>query len=378
MPVPTPVPNGYDRLIAAAQQILPGENGSPSAAEILAPDENLRRQRLAVARNAPALSAMRAALLLPIQTPPGVDFTQNGRLRELARQLIQESEVRAADGDFVGALNSRLDCLELGAAVSRGPLISMLVGSAIESVGRDKIEVLALKLDAPQSRAAASRLAQIEARRPTFSDIVRLEGEETLRLNLQALPDEARRAALGTPEGRKEQRISERQARELLALTPEIVRANNTRLFSTAIAAARVPLRLARMVPLPENLDSSTAWSRPLLQDQRARSIYERNIAQNRLLQAAMELRAQKLETGAYPETFVAPRDPFSNEGRLIYRRTGDTYLLYSIGPDARDNGGRAASMQRVQFDVDSGQTRTIPTRNLGTDFKGDLVAPVL
>jgi hypothetical protein len=49
-------PNGYDTLIAAGKLILPGENGAPSTSDAnLSPQENLRRQRLAVARNAPAL-----------------------------------------------------------------------------------------------------------------------------------------------------------------------------------------------------------------------------------------------------------------------------------------------------------------------------------
>lgn len=384
--VPTATaPNGYDLLIEAGKLILPGENGSPSASETLAPDENLRRQRLAVTRNAPALALMRQALRLPISTPlvanyDAPDLIPYGKFRELARQLIQESDVRAADGDAVGALNSRLDCLEMGAAVSRGPVISMLVGVAIESIARNGLEPLAAKLDAPQLRLAAERMRQIEARRPTFSDIVRLEGEQTLQLSLYSLfppSDAAARAELATPEGRKKLGVSEREARDALALTPERVRADNARLFTTLIGAARISPRLAAMVPMPVNLNPVTELSGDILAAPGARFSYERSVAQNRLLLGALELRAQKLETGAYPAQFAAPRDPFSPDNALVYRIDGDKYTLYSVGPDARDNGGRAIRPELLTFDGETGQASARKTRSFNVDSRGDVLAPV-
>ncbi len=381
LPAPA-APGGYQMLVEAGTLVLPGENGSPSAAETLAPDENLRRQRAAVSRNAPALALARLALAQPIAVPPAQNYDDLqlknfGKMRELARQFIQESAVRFADGDFIGALDSRLDCIEMGAAVSRGPIISMLVGVAIEGVGRNKIEPIAAKLDASQSRAAAMRLQKIEARRPNFAQVIRLEGAETLRLTLSLLPGDKARADLATPEGREKAKVSEKEVRQALATTPEQLRADNARLFNTAAGAARIAPRLAAMVPYPRDLNPLTAQSLDVLRRPQLRTTYERNVAQSRLLMAALELRAQKLD-GSYPAAFAAPSDPFSDSQPLIYKRDGESYLLYSIGPDGKDNGGRAIQGQRAEFDAETGQTRTFKTRGIGPDAKGDILAPVL
>lgn len=374
---------GYNLLVEAGKLILPGENGSPAATETYAPEENLRRQRLAVARNAPALALARRALQLPIDTPidDAGNFGPNGSFRELARQFIQESAVREADGDFAGALDSRFDCIEMGAAVSRGPITSLLVGSAIESVGHRDLAPIAAKLDRPQSRAAAARLQRIAARRPTFAEVLRIESQMNLRLALPMLPNAEARAKMLTPEALKEAKAegaSDKEVREFLALTPETLRANNARLYNTLIGAAGISYRLAPMVPLPRDLDNLTGNIAPIIQNPQNRFAFERSVAQNRLLQSALQLRAVKLETGTYPENFSAPRDPFADEKPLVYRRVGENYLLYSVGPDARDNGGKPLQSQRRRFDPESGLFRVSPLRGVMIDSRGDLLAPAL
>ena len=66
---------------------------------------------------------------------------------------------------------------------------------------------------------------------------------------------------------------------------------------------------------------------------------------------AMLALAAFRAETGGYPAALKeacvrsglpVPRDPFSG-GELIYRREGNSYLLYSIGEDWRDDGGTPA-----------------------------------
>jgi hypothetical protein len=57
-----------------------------------------------------------------------------------------------------------------------------------------------------------------------------------------------------------------------------------------------------------------------------------------------------------------SPIDPYSADGAsLIYRLSGDGYLLYSIGPDRRDDGGEfgvwaetSNSKRPLDIDVDT------------------------
>ena len=70
---------------------------------------------------------------------------------------------------------------------------------------------------------------------------------------------------------------------------------------------------------------------------------------QNALLTTALALGAYRLEHGACPATLgtLAPRymkrpppDAFARVGFLRYRRQGNSFTLYSVGPDGRDDGG--------------------------------------
>ncbi len=77
----------------------------------------------------------------------------------------------------------------------------------------------------------------------------------------------------------------------------------------------------------------------------------DKAIAQVGLAQAALALKAYKNEKGEYPESLAQlpevidwadlPKDPFSGED-FIYRREGEGFLVYSIGADLYDDGGKA------------------------------------
>ena len=62
---------------------------------------------------------------------------------------------------------------------------------------------------------------------------------------------------------------------------------------------------------------------------------------------------------------FTPPVDPYSR-GSLIYRRLGENYLLYSVGPDGQDDGGRFGTLREITsrsgFDFDL-EANTRPQR---------------
>ena len=71
---------------------------------------------------------------------------------------------------------------------------------------------------------------------------------------------------------------------------------------------------------------------------------------QNALLRTMFALRAYRVEHHTYPATLAAlapgylprvPQDPFALSDPLRYRRIGNSYLLYSVGPDGKDDGGK-------------------------------------
>ncbi len=73
---------------------------------------------------------------------------------------------------------------------------------------------------------------------------------------------------------------------------------------------------------------------------------------QNALLLVSYALQAYHEEHGRYPAKLselapgylhAVPNDPFAANKPFRYQRTGNRYLLYSIGPDGIDNGGQAS-----------------------------------
>ena len=93
--------------------------------------------------------------------------------------------------------------------------------------------------------------------------------------------------------------------------------------------------------------------------DRTRRREMERNyfllLAKSRAVRVLLELRRHKNETGSWPEdleeiaSHVAPEaliDPETGEP-FKYRRTNDTFTLYSIGANRRDEGGNAGDDHR-------------------------------
>lgn len=106
---------------------------------------------------------------------------------------------------------------------------------------------------------------------------------------------------------------------------------------------------------------------------------FERNDTQTALLLTQAALHAHHLEKGAYPDTLQelvpnfltnAALDPFDVQKPLRYHRVGDSYLLYSIGPDGVDNKGAPINNQPPLVETVNEKTR----RRILVDSKGDIL----
>ena len=377
---------GYQALVDAARLLAPDDERAPV---ILPPAQNLARQRLLVERNAPALLKARAALQQPIEAPVPANFAEVGNegyseLRALARALVQESEVRLADGDAAGALDSRLTALQLGRAIAHdAPYVGALVGLSIEGLARARIGLVAAQLNAPQIRAALARLDSMDAQNTDLAATLEIEKTTTQQFfalsYAGAKPQEIAqaKAMLATPEGRQKAGVSDEQARQALEwinLDVEQTKAKIGEAFDVLIERARLPYQQAlstQIAPTPQTIpDIFTANFR----NPRTRFDFERNRFNNDWLRAALELRAIQLESGQYPATYDAGTDPFAFPvAPYIYRREGDKYLLYSVGPDGKDENG--AEIETLQTNPQTGVQSV--TGILSADSTGDIVAPV-
>lgn len=392
--------SGTDLFVEARALIKDGPNGEPLATETLAPDENLRLQRLAVARNAPALAKLREALKAYIvfpafdaSTPAGglTHLDSIGAVRNFARQLWQEAAVRAADGDGVAAAQSSLDALELSSQAARGPVLSALIGAASASLARKSLLKNAGDLNAAQLREVAAKWQKISDTFPTYAQTLRDEEQIQMRLLYQnSAADIAKWSdpvALAAAEAEFKkasdngQLTAEQieQGNESFAQVKDLtfadINADLRAIFDQALTRANQPYFAAKTEAPLRATNSLTGFSAQFLNETGNRFFADRDLVNNRELVAALRLRATKLESGQYPETFDAGADPFSPTlAPLIYKRAGDSYVLYSVGPDGVDENG--AEIQTVVTDNKTG-AKTVSDR-LRPNSTGDIVAPVL
>src|SRR5581483_9785088 len=149
--IPTPAmpsPNAYDFFRAAGQALIddkkigyaiskapakPNTAGSTPGNHIYSLEEKEALVRI----NARALQLVRQGFAYPYQEPPArsvkTQFPHIAQFRSLARLLALEAQVKAARGDWQGAVNSGLDAMQLGAQFPHGaPMIGKLTGIACE------------------------------------------------------------------------------------------------------------------------------------------------------------------------------------------------------------------------------------------------------
>lgn len=359
-----PVGNGFDDLMAAYETIdLPSVSAAALSKDAA---EKLRLSRIALQKNQTLLRRVRAGLSRGIARRSPLDLgvdPLNRRLRRLDDLFSLEGEIRTADGNFNGAVSSYLDALELGvASVNGGAWEDTLNG--IERPARQKLKELAPKLDAATLQMAAQRLQAIEQRRVPVLDLWRNEKQLTLAYYGGNLP-------FWNEKSLREDGYSSKERSQILKMTQLELLNHITRRFDALMRGSAANYRTVRDTPL-RSFDPYTDKYAPSPVTRSLLSYYLGNQTQSLLLRHAFELEAIHRETGAYPAMFATEIDPFDGEKPLIYRLAGDGYLLYSIGPDTKDDGGTAVST--IVTDAKSGVQTT--SKKIFRDSTGDILGP--
>lgn len=416
---PLPRPNAFDwfnrasnalvkpRLVgdaletrAPAAGTTSGSAGKGSAARAL----SLREKEALLRQNAPALSLLRRGLSLRYQEPRTLAARNRSKYyatcRNLARLLVLDAQVKAARGDHAGAVDSYLDALQLGVALPHGGgSLAFLVGIACESMAHRFLWPVIKKLNARESRNVMRRLQALELRRAPLADAFehdkRMGQKDLMRLFRhpewrEGLINGYRRGAAtarfmitlfgGPPPSTLDvwrDRASEWRLQARLRFTSKRQLMDGyTQAMNAAIANCRRPYLMRRPIApssppvVDEILFTPSLIESPMFSEARMR-------AQNALLLGTLALHAYRLERGFYPIALAElapallqrlPRDPFA-AASLRYRRAKNGYILYSIGPDGKNDGGKP--IQDTQY---AGKKRRYLVES---DSRGDIVAGI-
>lgn len=390
--IPAPKPaNGFDLYVWAANSFIAAK---PAVDEVDDPevvrDPKIRAERYSLVRkeawlkqNAAGFALFKQALKMPTSYPRMPykarvlwGLGPYGKFRALGRYKLIEARAREMRGDWSGAVQSHLDIVQFGSEVGwGGPMAATLPGIAIEALGRDYIWDITENLTLPQARAAAVRLQNIYDHRVRF--VTALKDHKAA--GLEELSYVVNQPTWRDP--RNWGTLSAAEKARLLTITPSEVRAHYGAAMDRQIQWARAPYRVAtpsqaRQLSAFEGAASLPNWSRSQFD-------FACNDAGNALWLVTLALRAHKLERGAYPKTLrglvpgflrEVPLDPFSGVAPLRYKLDGDSYVLWSIGPDGIDNDGQPVTWRDGQPPAPiPGRAPRLPFPM--QDSKGDFVA---
>jgi hypothetical protein len=286
--VALPNPNGYADLLNAYAQV----KGNPGAYYPGPASDELRDL---IATNAESLRLLRLGLSRTCSVPTAaaindisVVTTNLAKFKVLAILLAEEGRVAEQDNRPGDAARSYVDCIHLGNEISCGGfVINRLVGIACGAIGANPLAKLIPALSCEQARPVIDELEKIDASSVTWEEVKRNEN------------------ALIGHEFRK---------------TP-----NPIRWF--------------------------IGWWQSKPARDRAEIRHNIMLAHTRLFRVELALRCYQTEHGRPPQDLHelipkylhrVPLDPFSfNQQSVSYRPQGTNWLLYSIGMDRVDDGGK-------------------------------------
>ena len=365
-----PSPNGYTYFLSAADAAVEGGSALaslPRSQTSAHPEQWLTKPPSALAlaadrrvapQNAAALALLCQGLALPCLAPQQLSPTMPrpvAKLRHLARAVRDTSIAMATDGHVSQAMDTATDGLALGERmIQGGDMIDMIVGKACQALGRRAIWPMVSHADVKSARLTAQRILAIDSHAASFGEILEADKWTTLSSILPTLGKPTWRADLLSNYGANGE-ADPAQARALSFVSKRaLVNAYIKRVDQT-IAITKGPFQAGVKAP---NSGIQFVDDSLMMLVESDWYLWCLNSVNNRLLATTLALRAYRLDHGSYPATLAAlvpeylpaiPQDQFSGTV-LKYKLAGGVYTLYSVGPDGKDNGGKA----------------------IGTDYKGD------
>jgi hypothetical protein len=285
---PLPYPNGYDDFLKAAALVngdaIDATNRDTLRASLTANAEPLRLIRLGLTRQ--CLMPTDAAL-----TNAAGMMNQLGDMKRLCQLLVAEGRLREMENQPGDAARSYADAIRFGNEISRGGfLITRLVGIACETMGCRTLARVVPKLGREDSRPILAELEKVDAGRVTWAEVLRNE-QYYVRSQLRNRMNPILWVAHWLQSRLTIQAMQKAESKDNLILAQEHLLAVELALRCYQSERARVPAELDDLVP-------------------------------NYLSKV--------------------PQDPFTGQP-LIYRSQGTKWLLYRVGEDGVEDGGKPA-----------------------------------
>lgn len=369
-PVPTPVmphPNAYDYYAKAEKLTTDSDAVDFAFSPIASYSKSVTRaQEDAAARaNMAVVSMVRKAFKYQYLSPPRQNastFDENlSKSRWLALVIAYEGRYATAHGRYDDALVYDIDDCRMGTDLARGSnLLGALVDYDIQAIGLHHAWELVDRVSASTAKSQALRLYHITADELTTSQVLQLQEwsgqaslERTVRDRNWRDQYKYEYDPLGT--GKPGPSLRDRW-NDLMLYT-----ISGPKLISDYYIYMQKEIKLAglpyskRILAGPvdpndriiEMLDPK--FDRFGNQYDKFGWQHDKCIVFDELMATMLALRAYDLEKGHYPATLsqlvpaylpAVPVDPFADGLPLKYKLYDKSFILYSVGPDGKDDGG--------------------------------------
>ncbi|MCW3054957.1 MAG: hypothetical protein JWN14_4127 [Chthonomonadales bacterium] len=359
--IPNPIlpqPNAFDFYVKAGNTIVNDKQiGDAFGVKPTVTYSTAQKEAL-IQANVSVINTVHQGFAYSYHNPPirsfDASFPYYARFRALTRLLSLRAQARAERGDWSGAADSDLDAVRLGEDVPYGsPTIGDLVGIACQAIGRRQLWNTVEHLNAAQTRSVMTRLTGILEHHLPYSDSVHEEKWTVQAGLLEAFNNPEKLKALTATESddpKKADKAEQAEAKSILfylTYSKRRIMGDYSTYMDALADQARKPYGLHLPPPPmptdPINRDLLPIYSRGRLKDVDGET-------QNKLLLVTLALHGFQLEHGHYPASLSElapaylqklPDDPFAAQGTFKYIVQGKSYVLYSVGPDGKDDGGR-------------------------------------
>lgn len=365
---PLPDPNGFDLYAQSSRAITPAtpavdpnqENVPPLKGAAAQARYSLARRTAWLRANAAGFALFDAAQAAQTRHPdPALDgsvmaaLKNYGQFRQMARWKQAQANTFVLEKRPADAMDAVLDVAQMSFGLRKdAPLIGYSVFHSVTLLGLEPAQNsddLPEQLNAAQTRAALGRLGNLMARRSTLSDMIEMTRRQALGALRSDWSKPAWRADWIDAVRQTDQKDAQAQIWRLRVVAPAEILHNVNLSYDQAATLATSSYSKRMMGELPEFDDPiSEAWG-AVLRPQTVFLDAKEKVALD-LLALRLALQLYKLQNGVYPTNLNAlqndilktiPTDEFADGKPFRYVKTGQTYRLWSVGPDGKDNGGK-------------------------------------
>ncbi|MCW3100049.1 MAG: hypothetical protein JWL77_5667 [Chthonomonadaceae bacterium] len=387
--IPNPIlpkPNAFDFYVAASNAIVNDKQvGDAASGKYATVSYSMAQKERLVQQNIGAIHTLHQGFAYPYLNPPCLSIEEPlpyyAKFRGMARLLTLRGQVQSAQGDWSGATDSYLDAMRLGEDMPHGSmLIGTLAGMACQAIGRSRMWNTVEHLNVVQSRAALNRLSSLLERNLPYADAVQEEKWYGQRCRMEIFDNPAMRDSLFVPHNEADDPQAARAASSSRFLYLLYSKRSIMQDFTAYMDAVSAQVRRPYAAKLPPPTQPADPFNQAMMTDYFYEWFKEiESETQNRLLLVTLALHAFQVEHGRYPSSLVElapvylkklPDDPFAMQGTFRYQVKGKSYILYSVGPDGKDDGG-------TQIDDPKKATNNSPNARyrVDADSVGDIVA---